>query len=35
VLTESVLLAAAGMVLGLAIAFGVLRALLALATENY
>ena len=34
VLTESVLLAAAGMVLGLAIAFGVLRALLALATEN-
>ena len=34
VLTESVLLAAAGMVLGLAIAFGVLRAILALATEN-
>ncbi len=34
VLTEGVLLAAAGMVLGLAIAFGVLRALLALATEN-
>jgi len=34
VLTESVLLAAAGMVFGLAIAFGVLRALLALAAEN-
>jgi predicted permease len=33
-LTESAVLAAAGMVLGLAIALGVLRALLALATEN-
>jgi predicted permease len=33
-LTESVVLAAAGMILGLAIAFGVLRALVALAPEN-
>ena len=33
-LTESLVLAAAGMILGLGIAFGVLRALLALATEN-